>query len=497
MDETIQFHGSADRYTLNGATALATLYSTATTATSNPAVTLRSVGGGGQAAAFTYDLARSIVLTRQGNPGWAGQDRDGVFPIRPNDLFFGAPRATPQPDWVNVNKITIPQADEQQRLLANLVLTMARDRKPLPRFWYLPRGEKAAVVMTGDDHALGGTAGRFDQYKAAQARPVARSRIWECVRATSYIYPNSPLTNSQANAYTADGFEVALHPDLGRPAPTGRRTSLDMIFDTQRDTFAGKYTGIPAPVTERTHCVAWSDWASHAAVDAAHGIRLDTNYYHYPDSWIGARPGFMTGSGLAMRFADLDGTTIDVYQAHTHMTDEGGQSYPFTVNALLDGALGPDGYYGIFTANMHTDDVSSPGSDAIVSSALSRGCRSSPPSRRSTGWTVATAPPSGASPGTARPSASRSGSARERTGSRRCCPSRREAGLERAHEGRQSGAVRGQDREGNRLRGLHGLRRTLHRLLRVLRSAAPTRTARPRSRGESGLSGLPPRPSPS
>ena len=66
---------------------IATLYSNATTATTNPAVTLRSVGAsGGQAAAFTYDLARSVVYTRQGNPAWAGQERDGVVghpPRRP------------------------------------------------------------------------------------------------------------------------------------------------------------------------------------------------------------------------------------------------------------------------------------------------------------------------------------------------------------------------------------------------------------------------------
>ena len=55
-------------------------------------MTLRSVGGaGGQAAAFTYDLARSVVYTRQGNPAWAGQERDGEHgPIRSDDLFFGA-----------------------------------------------------------------------------------------------------------------------------------------------------------------------------------------------------------------------------------------------------------------------------------------------------------------------------------------------------------------------------------------------------------------------
>src|SRR5205814_6109887 len=50
VGSTIQYHGTADRYSLSGATAVGTLYSNATTATSNPAVTLRSVGSsGGQA----------------------------------------------------------------------------------------------------------------------------------------------------------------------------------------------------------------------------------------------------------------------------------------------------------------------------------------------------------------------------------------------------------------------------------------------------------------
>ena len=54
-------------------------------------MTLNSVGGaGGQAAAFTYDLARSVVYTRQGNPAWAGDERDGITPKRSDDLFFGA-----------------------------------------------------------------------------------------------------------------------------------------------------------------------------------------------------------------------------------------------------------------------------------------------------------------------------------------------------------------------------------------------------------------------
>src|SRR6185295_1666010 len=77
VSAAMQFHGTADEYTLNGARAVATLYSDATHITAFPAVSLRSVGSnGGQAAAFTYDLAKSVIYTRQGNPAWAGQERD-------------------------------------------------------------------------------------------------------------------------------------------------------------------------------------------------------------------------------------------------------------------------------------------------------------------------------------------------------------------------------------------------------------------------------------
>jgi cysteine-rich repeat protein len=78
---------------------------------------------------------------------------------------------------------------------------------------------------------------------------------------------------------------------------------------------------------------------------------------------------------MPMRFAAVDGTLIDVYQAATQMTDESGQSYPYTIDTLLDRALGPDGYFGVFTANMHTDGASGSiaGANAIVASAQARG----------------------------------------------------------------------------------------------------------------------------
>ncbi|GAA0485334.1 hypothetical protein Ade02nite_08800 [Paractinoplanes deccanensis] len=367
-DQTLQYHGTADRYTLNGARAVATLYSNATTATTNPAVSLTSVGtSGGQAAAFSFDLPQSLVYTRQGNPAWDGQERDGSSPRRSDDLYFGGTGTT---DWVDLAKAAVPQADEQQRLLANLIGAMNLDRAPLPKFWYFPRSLKAVVVATGDDHAHGGTAGRFDQY-AANSPANCAVDDWQCARFTSYIYPNTPLTGGQASAYQSRGFEVGLHvsTSCGDYTPS----TLSGFYTDQLASWRAKYSAVPGPVTNRTHCIVWSDWSSQATVEAANGIRLDTNYYYWPGSWVTNRPGFMTGSGMPMRFSPKTGGLIDVYQAATQMTDESGQSYPFTVNTLLDRALGPEGYYGAFTANMHTDSATTYDSDQILASARARG----------------------------------------------------------------------------------------------------------------------------
>ena len=361
--ETIQFHGAADLYELNGAISLALLYSDAFTATSYPAVSENVVGNyGGRAIAFTYDLARSVVYTRQGNPAWAGQERDNQpGPRRSNDMFY--------PDWVDLNKVAIPQADEQQRLLANIIIQ--NNRHPAPRFWYMPRGLKAAVVMTGDDHANGGTIARFNRYLelSSDNSPEAVAE-WRAIRGSSYIFPNTPISNAQAKAFEEQGFEIALH--LNTQCKSYTAVSIENDLTTQLAEMSINFPDLDASTTNRTHCIAFSDWATQPKAELVKGIRLDANYYYWPGAWINDRPGMFTGSGIPMKFADLDGTTIDVYQLNTQMTDESGQSFPYTIDQLLDKALGPEGYYGIFCANMHTDDDYSEGSEQIIASAMSR-----------------------------------------------------------------------------------------------------------------------------
>jgi hypothetical protein len=354
VNQTIQYHGPADLYTLVGDTQqVAAIYSgpDPTDATSNPAVTLRPVGVlGGMAAAFSFDLARSIVYTRQGNPAWVGQDRDGIPPIRPNDLFFGGA----DPDHVNLDKAAIPQADELQRLLANMILSMTENnRLPLPRFWYLPSMKKAVILMAGDDRSTpDGTQTTFDRLLALSPTGCSVEN-WGCYRATSWLYTSSGLTDAQALDYHNQGFDLGAHVNTNCDNWTPE--TLDSFFTNDLASFAAKYMSLPSQKTHRANCTPWSDWATHPKVEFNHGIRLDMNYYYYPGSWVRNRPGFMTGSGFPMRYADTDGSIIDVYQAATHLVNETDNTTN-SIDSLLDKALGPEGYYGVFGARYDYTD---------------------------------------------------------------------------------------------------------------------------------------------
>jgi hypothetical protein len=377
--QPMQFHGDASRFVASGATTLAALYSDDKTATKFPAVSSMQVGSG-KVIVFSYDLARSVVYTRQGNPEWSAVERDGIPPIRSDDLFYGASEKDPKPDWVDPKLIAVPQADIQQRLLANLIL-LANAKNPLPRFWYLPRGLKAVIVMTGDDHGHGGTALRFPRYQSVSARGCSIEN-WECIRATSNIFVGS-VSSAQATYFVSQGFEIDLHvytactdwpTKLVRDSSGVERRKEniefeDALYSQQLEGFALKYPDLPPPISNRTDCITWGDYDTQPQVELSHNIRLDTNYYYWPAKWVKNRPGLFTGSGMPMRFATRDGNLIDVYQAPTQMTDESGQIYPFTVNTLLANALGRSEYFGVFTVNMHNDDPKSAGAEAIIASA--------------------------------------------------------------------------------------------------------------------------------
>jgi hypothetical protein len=343
----IRFHGPAGRYTADADTkTLATLSSHADKSPM-PALTLRRVGNaGGAVAAFAFDLPQSVVLTRQGNPQWAGQERDGLAPIRPNDLFYGQSATDPQPDFVDISRVHIPQADEQMRLLANLIEHLQRDGAPIPRFWYFPKRHKAVLVMAADDHGTErGTRDSFERMLSLDEKNCDVSK-WECARATSWLYADSGLTAHAAKDYAAAGFDLGSHASTY--CQNGSRASLDLAFAHDILRFRAAYPDVPVQEASRLHCIVWSDYSSQAKIGRDWGIRFDMNYYYWPKTWVNGRTGFMTGSGIPMRFSTEKGELINVYQQETHLVDEIFDEDHAAVEGLIQRALGPEQFFGAF-----------------------------------------------------------------------------------------------------------------------------------------------------
>ncbi len=343
VHETIQYHGTADLYSAASGDIIASLHTGSTTPAIEPAVILRTVGtAGGQVATFAFDLARSVIYSRQGNPANAGLDVNGDGVPRPNDLFH--------PNYVDLSKVAIPQADEQQRLLAHLILTMSEDQMPIPRFWYLPHLHKVAIMMTIDDHspASGATKNYFNSL-IASSTPACALDDWECLRATvwTYVAPNNSITNNEASSFASQGFEFGVHVRGPEPCTAYSLDIYRATYVQQLFGFNHFYSSLPTQLTHRYHCIVWSDWSDQVEVMADSDIRLDLNYYYWPASWVQNRPGYFTGSGFPMRYTNINGFAHNVYQAPTQLVNENGMIYPDKVQEMIDLARGTQGYFGI------------------------------------------------------------------------------------------------------------------------------------------------------
>jgi len=322
---TMQFHGTADLYELAGAEPVAWLYTDRDTPSANPAITMNRFGEG-FAVAFAFDLSRSIALMRQGNPELANKDIDGLDGARTVDMFLG---------WIDLERIHIPQADEQQRLFVNLLNLLSKH--PLPRLWYFPKDKKSVLIATGDSHGSWSSViddflrivdergGHMTIYYTPQivsdaGRAVRWTRFWltdhiplvSDILVSSY---GSPTPGDVAD-WRARGHEFALHPYV--------ENGLDEWRLYWKE-FTGRGYRSPPP-TVRTHRILWTGWVETARIQATYGMRMNFDYYHVGPSlqkktgeWV---YGHLTGSGRPMKFIDDKGHIINLYQQLTQLTDE-------------------------------------------------------------------------------------------------------------------------------------------------------------------------------
>lgn len=310
--ETIQIHGAIDLYNLQGGSVIANVHNSAAldSVTNYPAVVSNTFGSG-QAVAFTYDLARNIAYIRQGNPALADVDVDGNG-FRTTDLFQAASGGTP---WLDVTRIPIPQADEQQRLFAALVKRLVSPSRPLPQWWYFPETAKSVLLLTADTAA--NPTDYFRNYADYIAAKGGKS---------SLFLTFNELTLADLNAMRAQGHEFSIHPPAQFNDPTGAYpiANLSQGFAAFTSYFLTRFGSSPAPIY-RTMGLVWEGWTGGAEVASSYGYKMDFSYAHR-GAWTrlpdGRWPrGYITGSGLPMRFVRTDGVVLPVYQQPTQISD--------------------------------------------------------------------------------------------------------------------------------------------------------------------------------
>lgn len=355
--EIMQFHGVADKYSISNAKSIATLLVDKLSNKGFPGVVSNNYGKG-HTIAFLYNLPKSIVYTRQGNPLSAGIEKDGIPGLRGMDLFTDG--------WVDNSKNTLNQADQQMTLLSNCIQKLNKNTKPLPRLWYFPDTLNCLAVLDndGEDNNETDFESQFRDIDSMGAKM------------TIYIKDVDKVSKEWVDKWTSKGFEIAGHPDDTRNATNPTWNSMDRALQYKIDQINTEY-GLDVR-TNVNHWFVWcgndengqQDFGAQARLEAIHGIEMDGNYAHYDinsnqvSHYLGApgiNQGNFTGSGLVMKYADTKGRTVNVYQRFNSVYD---QQYMETKNhegffnsfkGLVDRSLN-DEIYSIISIKSHNDE---------------------------------------------------------------------------------------------------------------------------------------------
>jgi hypothetical protein len=367
----LQFHGGSSNYNLQGATTLANFYSNASTPTSSPAVTTHEFGQG-KAVAFAFDPAKSVALTRQGNPDWQNTEGDGLSQYRPHDFFARTDGRT----WYDPSLIGVPHADEMQRFLVNVLIDT--NEAPLPRMWYLPGTHKSIMINTGDGEDNFGA--QFDRILDDAASYGGKFTVY---------LRDIGVTNTSAAKeaeWRADGHEVGVHVYADGVDGAGAVPALTSKYNNIVMNVANKFGH--SVRTARSHTIDWTGWVDMARIEANAGTQLDTNFYHYLNGSV-VNPlttnGYFTGSGLPQRFIDESGDLLDIYQAATQWPDEWfadngvTAQQAFAIMKTMFEKAESEGYYSAFVNNVHpvryygSDNITAAWTQAIWAYAQSKG----------------------------------------------------------------------------------------------------------------------------
>jgi hypothetical protein len=259
--------------------------------------------GAGRMIAVAFDLAYSVMLLRQGDPGKAERR-----------LWDGPGHAqTPKPSDMAVDIGPrdcgwIPFADLESRLLVDLVERLLP--APLPVVGHLP-GDAASVILYSGDEDNAPLTATAQQLETLTERGV---------RMSLYIIPDKTQSGLADGERYAARHDIGPHPNLVplRSAPVAERVAA---YEGHLREFNRKFqtqgrTGV-------NHAASWAGYLDLVHVQARNGMRMDLNYSsgHFQREREHA-PYSPFGASMPMRFCEPGGTMIDVFQQHRHYGDD-------------------------------------------------------------------------------------------------------------------------------------------------------------------------------
>ena len=308
----MRLHSTGRQYSLNGARAIASFRSQP----SSPSIVVNDYGQG-RALSFLYNLPETVVVTRQGNPADAGKEMDSIPGLRAMDLFTNG--------WVDTSCNTLNHADEQMRILSGAIERL--HDSPLPKLWYFPDTLKCLVTLNNDG----------EDSKEHEFEPQFNDVYGKGAKMTLYIKEADYVSKAWSDKWRARGFEMSGHPDQTSFATNPGFHRMDTIFSVLNAKLKSTLD-IPPMRTVTNHWFVWPgqyddgkyDFAAQAKLEEKHGVGLDCNYAHYDNNAgqkqflgsFGYTQGNFTGSGLPMKFADVDGNIVNVYQQLNNVYDQ-------------------------------------------------------------------------------------------------------------------------------------------------------------------------------
>ena len=255
--------------------------------------------GQGRIVAFAFDLPRCVLLLRQGDPQTAEAVPPGDTTARPSHLAADiGPRDA---GWT-------PFADMMSRLLFDLVRRHLP--VPVPTMATLPGAAQGVLLYSGDED--GAEVAWNDTELDYVAEAGARMNL--------YIIPVRTQSSAADVERYASRHDVGPHPMLSEQygcSVAERVQELERQVRLFEDMFGRKAKSL------RNHSTAWAGYLELVEAMERLGVKMDANYCS--GGYMRARdasPYGTFGAAMPMRFCRPDGRLIDVFQQHTHLSDD-------------------------------------------------------------------------------------------------------------------------------------------------------------------------------